>query len=331
MQKINTAIIGLGRIASLLEDDTLREKPATHAGAITENENCRLLCGCDTDKERRTLFEQKYSVPVFDDARLMFDAMKERDTPIQLLHICTHSDTHKQFAELAAEHNVQVIVCEKPLANTYADAKTIARIKGPKIIVNHERRYALDYITVKEIAESGTLGKLLSVNGKIYMGAGARLVDVLWHDATHLVDAIMFLTDMRIVHKKTYGSKLTSNTGTAFLFGKLRNKGKVVPCVIEIGAERDHLVFEIALSFEKGLLRIGNGVYEMWESAPSPYAEKFRSLKKTVDAFNGKTGYFTNMLHDAVLCALDKSHTPKSGAKDALQVIRYLNSVCKWK
>jgi hypothetical protein len=32
MDKIKAAIIGLGRIASLLENDTLREKPCTHAG-----------------------------------------------------------------------------------------------------------------------------------------------------------------------------------------------------------------------------------------------------------------------------------------------------------
>ncbi|GHV88670.1 hypothetical protein AGMMS50267_10300 [Spirochaetia bacterium] len=40
MKKIPVAIIGLGRIASLLEDDRLREKPCTHAGAITANPDC---------------------------------------------------------------------------------------------------------------------------------------------------------------------------------------------------------------------------------------------------------------------------------------------------
>jgi hypothetical protein len=33
-EKIPAAIIGLGRIASLLEKDGRREKPCTHAGAI---------------------------------------------------------------------------------------------------------------------------------------------------------------------------------------------------------------------------------------------------------------------------------------------------------
>jgi hypothetical protein len=37
MDKISVAIVGLGRIGSLLEEDPRREKPCTHAGAIAAN------------------------------------------------------------------------------------------------------------------------------------------------------------------------------------------------------------------------------------------------------------------------------------------------------
>ncbi len=42
MNKLKAAVIGLGRIASLLDEDTLREKPCTHSGAIAANEDCVL-------------------------------------------------------------------------------------------------------------------------------------------------------------------------------------------------------------------------------------------------------------------------------------------------
>jgi len=60
--KIGAAIIGLGRIASLLEEDSRREKPCTHAGAITANPDCILTGGCDTDDERRRLFAERWAL-----------------------------------------------------------------------------------------------------------------------------------------------------------------------------------------------------------------------------------------------------------------------------
>ena len=44
MEKIRCCIAGLGRIGSILEDDRLREKPCTHAGAIKRNREARALC-----------------------------------------------------------------------------------------------------------------------------------------------------------------------------------------------------------------------------------------------------------------------------------------------
>ena len=86
---LSAAIVGLGRIASLLEEDSLREKPCTHAGAIASNADCRLVSGCDTNEERRRLFEEKYQVPVYADAAEMLRIHKP-----QILSIATHPDSH---------------------------------------------------------------------------------------------------------------------------------------------------------------------------------------------------------------------------------------------
>jgi hypothetical protein len=86
-------------------------------------------------------------------------------------------------------------------------------------------------------------------------------------------------------------------------------------------------VFEIEFSFSAGRLRIGNGVYEVWESAPSPYAEIFYSLEKTGERFTGETGFFANMVEDAVSCIKNPLLRPRSSAEDGLAVIEYLNSV----
>jgi len=331
MEKIKAAVIGLGRIASLLEEDSLREKPCTHAGAIAANGDCVLAAGCDIDEERRRLFAEKWQVPVYADA----DEMLRGHNP-QILVIATHPDSHYFYCRLASQYKIPVVICEKPLADNIREARKIARLcegGGPVIITNHERRYSRDYFRAKEILEEGKLGSVLGVRACLYMGKTTRLLDQLWHDGTHLADAIMFLSGARLKHRRCWGAKLKSKSGTAWLEGSLhREKGPPpVPVIFEIGAGRDHLVFEIEFSCEKGRLRIGNGVFEVFESVPSPYAEKFRSLKNTGENFCGPTGYFANMLMDAVSCVRDSSRKPRSGAIDGLRVIEYLNSVKVWR
>jgi len=330
MEKINAAIIGLGRIASLLEEDSLREKPCTHAGALAANSDCVLAAGCDIDEERRALFAEKWQVPVYADAAEMLRLHAPR-----ILAIATHPDSHYHYCRIAAASGVPVIICEKPLADNISEARKIARIvhNGTVIITNHERRYANDYIRAKAILDKAALGRLLSVRAVLYMGKTKRLIDVLWHDGTHLADAIMFLANGTLKHRRRWGVKLNANAGTAWLEGTLcaEKSAMPIPVIIEVGAERDHLAFEMEFSCEKGRLRIGNGIFEVWESAPSPYAEKFRSLKRTDETFNGPTGYFANMVQDAIACVKEPGKQPRSGAENGLRVIEYLNSVKTWR
>ncbi|GHU84130.1 oxidoreductase [Spirochaetia bacterium] len=333
MEQIKTAIIGLGRIASLLEDDQLREKPCTHAGAIAANPDCRLVAGADIDDERRRLFSERWQVPVYASAETML-----REQRPAILHIATHPDSHLRYCELAAAAGVPVVVCEKPLADCRRSARKIAALQKSgklRIITNHERRYSADYIEAEQILRDERLGPLLGVKAALYMGKTRRLRDVFWHDGTHLADALMFLTGSELRHKKRWGAKLSSRTGTAWLSGYLEPaasarsaaSSEAIPFIIELGAGRDHLVFEFEFSCEQGRLRIGNGLFEVWESGPSPYAEKFRSLKKTREGFDGPTGYFANMIRDAAACVKDPARQPRSGAADGLRVIEYLHRV----
>jgi len=363
--EIKTSIIGLGRIASLLEDDTKREKPCTHAGAIAANPDCVLSGGCDLDEERQRLFAERWGAPIYADAAEMIRAQNP-----DLLIIATHPDSHYHYCRLAAAHGVPVIICEKPLADTLSAARRIASlVRGSgtgdrglgvlkqnsfTIIINHERRYSADYVKAREILAAEKLGSLLSVRAVLYMGKNNRLLDVFWHDGTHLADAVMFLTGRVLKHRKRWGAKLSSSSGTAWLEGELRRtttedteehggkeefhiknsvelRGKKIPVIIEVGAGRDHLVFEIEFSCANGRLRIGNGLFEVWESDESPYAEQFRSLKKTEAGFEGPTGYFANMLADAVSCVRQPGRKPASSATDGLAVIEYLHSVKAWR
>ena len=262
-------------------------------------------------------------MPVYADAEEMLRTHKPR-----ILCIATHPDSHYEYCRLAVNLKVPVIICEKPLADSLGDARKIAALgKKATILTNHERRYSADYIKARDILASNVLGSVLSIRAVIYMGRKKRLIDVIWHDGTHLADAIMFLTGTVLKNRGHFGANLNSTKGTAWLEGRAGN----IPVLIEAGAGRDHLVFEIEVSCERGKLRIGNGIFEVWKSEESPYAKDFRSLKLIEQGFSGPTGFFANMFADAVACAMKPGRQPVSSAVTGLRVIEYLSSVGTWR
>jgi predicted dehydrogenase len=323
--KLRAAIIGLGRIGSILEDDPLREKPCTHAGAITAAPDCILVGGCDTDPERRRLFRERWrGAAVYADAAELL----EKTRP-DILHIATHPDSHYPYVRLAVEYGIKTVVCEKPLADSTAAARRIAKIHtsgAVKIITNHERRYSEDYVHALSIIKKNTYGNLLSIAAKLYFGKTRRPTDQLVHDGTHLVDIINYLSRGRL-RKTSVQGNLNTRSGTAFITGTCRPCG--IPVLIETGAGRDHLVFELDLSFERGRLRIGNGLYEESESRDSPFYTGFRSLFRRETPGFEKTGYFANMIKDAAACALDPGREPVSSAADGFTALEFILSLKK--
>lgn len=322
--KLKCAFVGLGRIASLLEDDTLREKPCTHGGAVSQNPDCIIAGGCDINEERRNLFKEKWGCPVFQSLDKLIV-----ETKPDIFFIATHPDTHLEIAQKAIAYGVPVIVCEKPLADTLKKAKQIVSYhekKLSKIMINHERRYSANYILAKKHIDEKTYGKLLSVSANLYMGKKTRLIDMLWHDGTHMADAIMYLAGGMLKKKKIIGN-LRKKTGTAFITAEVHGSHGKVPVRIECGTGRDYLVFSFELSFESGMIRIGNGIYEEYKSTESPYYENFNSLIKCDTPKFEKTGYFENMIKDAVKAANEPYYQPLSTATDGFKAVKFLSSL----
>jgi predicted dehydrogenase len=315
--------VGLGRIGSILEDDKLREKPCTHAGAITAASGCLLAAGADTNPERRELFSRRWNCSaVYADAEVML-----REVKPDILHIATHPDSHLRYAELAARCGVPVAVCEKPLADSLPAARKIARLHGDgkiKIITNHERRYSADYTLARSRITGGHYGKLLAVTAKLFFGGKRKLITQLIHDGTHLADIISFLAGGYLEKPEVRGG-LNKNTGTAFITARIKDSG--IPVLIESGAEREYLSFEIDLAFCRGRIRIGNGLYEEYESRESPYYEGFRSLIRVETKTFAQTGYFLSMMKDAAACVREPRRIPVSGAKDGCEALRFILSL----
>lgn len=317
-EPVRCAIVGLGRIGSLLERDALREKPCTHAGAVVANPDCLLVGGCDIEPERRRQFASDWSCDL---VTADIDALL-RETRPDILCIATHPDSHRLMVERAVAHGVRVAVCEKPLADTLGNARAIARLhEGGRITVvtNHERRYSADYLRARAIVADRRYGSLVGIRAALYFGRTVRHDRVLLHDGTHLVDIINFLAGGRLVPVGRFG-RLRSGRSSVWLAGRVSG----IPVVVEVGAGRDHLVFEVELSLERGRITVGNGVFRVEESRESPFYEGYRSLVATDESRPEITGYFAGMIADAVACVRESGRAPLSSALDGLAVMRFI-------
>ena len=329
MGKVHCAVVGLGRIGSLLEDDRLREKPCTHAGAIVKNRECILVAGCDILKERRQLFSRRWRCPaVFAGVGEMLQA-----TDPDIVHVATPAETHLEIIERILDHDhgysesrgVRLVVCEKPLAENSRDAGKIAAFHDSgrvKVLVNHERRYSKDYQAARDHIGKQTFGELLSVSSHLYMGEKAPAHEILLHDGTHLVDTLQFLltSELEIVsvnRSEPHGRESLS----------ICCRGGPVPVFMEVGAGRNYVLFEIDLSFSRGRIRIGNGLYECSSSRESHHYEDMNSLFRTEENRPRKTGYFANMLTDAVLSVRERDRTPLSSAREGYAVLSFIDRV----
>jgi predicted dehydrogenase len=314
---VGVGFVGLGRIASLLEDDPFREKPASHAGAFGAHPECRIVGGYDSNPDRVRGFAERWDTRGFGRVEELLDEARP-----DILVIATHPDSHEEYLRRAIAAKTSVVVCEKPLAHSLRSARrmaAMARRSPTRVVINHERRFSRDYRMARDAVMSGELGRLLSVSGRLYFGSSTPLRAMLLHDGTHLIDAIHYLTGERIRVGRRIGD-FRRPRSSAYLIGVL--EGSETPVSIEIGAERDHLLFEITLSFVSGQIIVGNGIFSWEMSVPSPHYDRYRSLQTTRRNVPEPTGYFRGMAEEAVRLLRNPGTQSDSSVEDGLAVMR---------
>jgi predicted dehydrogenase len=86
------------------------------------------------------------------------------DPQVKLV-ICTHADSHFDYAKRALEAGKNVLV-EKPFTPTLAEAKVLfelAQSKGLTVTPYQNRRFDTCFLTAKKAIESGKLGEIVEV------------------------------------------------------------------------------------------------------------------------------------------------------------------------
>jgi len=149
---IGIAIIGCGAVAEKMH---LREYAQVEGAGV-------VACVDIVEEKAQHLAELAGGADVFTD---YLDVLALDD--VQAVDICLPNYLHAPVAMAAAAAGKHVL-CEKPMATSVADAQAMigaAEKAGVTLMVRQSTRFAPPYSRIKEVVDSGVLGKINSLRG----------------------------------------------------------------------------------------------------------------------------------------------------------------------
>ncbi len=151
--KIRGAVIGYGAAFNMGKH---------HAGQLTNTEGMECAAICDLDKARTEAAKEDYpGVKTYNDYKEMLKKEKELDLCIVVLPHFLHAPVAIDCLK-AGKH----AITEKPMCITIAEATEMintAREKDLMVTTFHNRRWDADFWTLKELVNSGVIGKVFHV------------------------------------------------------------------------------------------------------------------------------------------------------------------------
>ena len=159
---------------------------------------------CDLDKTR--LAEVMRPYPAVSKTDNFEDVL--RDPGVDAVAIATPVKTHYPLARAALEHGKHVLV-EKPLADNVIQGQGLVDIAGRnnlRLMCDHTFCYTGAVRKIKEIIDSGTMGKMLYYDSvRINLGLFQSDVNVIWDLATHDLTIVDFLIDEKPISVSAHG------------------------------------------------------------------------------------------------------------------------------
>ena len=287
------AIVGTGRIGSLLERDPLRTRPHTHAGWYTADDRTRLVAGADLDAARLESFGDDWSIAsehLYADYRLLL----ERERP-DIVSICAYAADRVAMCRAALAAGARGLWIEKAVACTVEEADLLARDladAGAAAVVDHPRRLDARHRAVARWIREETFGRLESVHvlfsgHVVHTGTHAWDLLLAWCGPWASVDATLDTAAHEAA--ATSDGHQRDEADAARYAGALRDgvidRGGRARILFENGVEafvtggaKQYFVFQCDLVCAGGRIRIGNDVFEVLAPAESLRYSGYREL-----------------------------------------------------
>ena len=252
------AIVGLGRVGMLFDEDPKRSRVWTHFTAYERlADRFDLVAVCDPDADRlAAAAARRPGVRTF----AALDELLDAD-PVDVVSICTPIALHAEQVEACAPQ-VRAIVCEKPLSADAASAERASAACAAAttlLAVNYYKRFESAVQVVHRLVNDGVLGDVRAATA-LYSGPFDAV-------GSHAVDLLHFLLGPLEVTAAAGGSALLR-------FGALGSAA-----LVQTGPRED-LVFEVDVIGSEGRARVLDNCDRIKVSrfAASPRYEGYREL-----------------------------------------------------
>lgn len=192
-----------------------------HADALEATGRMKLAALCDTDPERVEAARKDF--PGVEAYRGLSELLASSDA--ELVVIITPHNTHAPLAIEALNAGRHVIV-EKPMCITTREAAAMiraARANQRMLSVYHNRRWDGDYITLKQVVERGTIGRVFNVRcqmenygmNETWWRSDKKVSGGTLHDwGSHMVDWVLGLVPSAPVAVTGFSQKLVWTKAT---------------------------------------------------------------------------------------------------------------------
>lgn len=256
----NAAIIGLGQIGmgydlGLPESTTV----LSHARALSLHDNFNLIAAVEPCANKRSVFEQYYSLPAFDSLKQL---QKKSDASFDLFIIATPTDFHSEVLDEILKHfTPKLIICEKPfMLDKHQAEEAIAQCNAAncKLLINYIRRSEPGTKRCSELIHTGKLGAI--EKAVVWYSKGLK------HNGSHFVDLLnQWLGDFQSA--RVIRAELLGNDDIAS--DALLQWGNTAVYLIS-RKEQNYSYYSIELDGTKGRLNYDDGGLDIsWRSVAS--------------------------------------------------------------
>ena len=339
MKKHSVLLIGLGRIASLLEKDKLRYHPCTHAGVLFHpfgKKKFALQAILDTNPQRVKEFVKQWQLAA---DTLLLDPQSVRKAGLDLAIIASNTGSHYENILFAIDCGIKHFIIEKPVTMTLPQAIKIQQLQQKKKLVfwiNHERRYHPVYNKVKEYLECGKYGRIKTIRASVLTSPldpeknyGLENTSPLLHDGTHALDYIHYLLGMpdSVYSSCRKSDARLSNFDQTIALLQYKNGTHVF---FEAGGMRNYFQFEIDIQTEQARFILSNDGHFAYLGKKSKLYDKFSSLTPAPGLL--KTGAknanpFINLYREVDDYLAQKSDVITGSLQDNIEIMKMIEDL----
>lgn len=157
-----------------------------HIDGMNNNPEMFKVVGfCNRSEANLLAAKEKYQL---DDSQLYTDAEKMlKECQPDIMSFATMPHDRLELVKLAAKYKVKGLMFEKPISTSLAEAKEILDIcnkAGIRTIICHQHKYLRSFMKLKEILDSGELGKIYQIQVQCQQHANQI--------ATHYIDYMIW-------------------------------------------------------------------------------------------------------------------------------------------